>query len=100
MNLDDVLLKAIGVIRSDVRERKDMPLQGVDATIEVFPEYEEALDGIDEHSHVFVLCWLHEADRDLLKVTPRKFPQDFPKRGVFSVRSPVRPTRCRFRHRS
>ena len=68
-----------------------MPLQGVDATIEIFPEFEEALDGLDEHSHVFVLCWLHEAERDLLKVRPRKFAPDYPERGVFSVRSPVRP---------
>jgi|AGTN01.2.fsa_nt_gi putative methyltransferase, YaeB/AF_0241 family len=91
MTLSGIVLKKIGVVRSDVKERKDMPLQGVDATIEVFPEYEDALDGLDGHSHVFVLCWLHKAERDLLKVTPRKHSTEHPERGVFSVRSPVRP---------
>ncbi|HEY3274715.1 MAG TPA: tRNA (N6-threonylcarbamoyladenosine(37)-N6)-methyltransferase TrmO [Methanocella sp.] len=91
MTLAGIVLKKIGVVHSDVKERKDMPLQGVDATIEVFPEYEAALDGLDGHSHVFILCWLHKAERDLLKVTPRKFSPDLPERGVFSVRSPVRP---------
>ncbi|HUL61786.1 MAG TPA: tRNA (N6-threonylcarbamoyladenosine(37)-N6)-methyltransferase TrmO [Methanocella sp.] len=91
MTLSGIRLRQIGVVRSDVKERKKMPLQGVDATVEVFPEYEQALDGIDDHSHVFVLCWLHEADRDALKVVPRKFAEDFPEKGVFSVRSPVRP---------
>jgi tRNA-Thr(GGU) m(6)t(6)A37 methyltransferase TsaA len=91
MHLENVKLKQVGVVRSDVKKRGEMPLQGVDATVEVFPGYEEALDGLDEHSHAFIICWLHEAERDLLKVTPRKFPQDMPKRGVFSVRSPARP---------
>jgi tRNA (adenine37-N6)-methyltransferase len=91
MTLAGIVLRKIGVVRSDVKERKDMPLQGVDATVEVFPEFEEALDGLDGHSHVFILCWLHEAERDRLKVTPRKFSPDLPERGVFSVRSPVRP---------
>ena len=78
MALDQVRLRQIGIVRSDIKAREDMPLQGVDATIEVFPEYEEALDGLDGHSHVFILCWLHEAERDLLKVTPRKFSPELP----------------------
>lgn len=91
MHLDEIRLKQVGVVRSDVKDRRKMPLQGVDATVEVFPEYEDALDGLDEHSHVFIICWLHEAERDLLKVTPRKISPDLPMRGVFSVRSPARP---------
>ncbi|MGA9140303.1 MAG: tRNA (N6-threonylcarbamoyladenosine(37)-N6)-methyltransferase TrmO [Methanocella sp.] len=89
--LDKVKLRQIGIVRSDIKDREDMPLQGVDATVEVFPEYEEALEGLDGHTHVFILCWLHKAGRDFLMVRPRKFSQELPERGVFSVRSPVRP---------
>jgi tRNA-Thr(GGU) m(6)t(6)A37 methyltransferase TsaA len=91
MTLAGIVLRKIGIVHSDIKGRKDMPLQGIDATIEIFPEFEEALDGLDGHSHVYVLCWLHEAERDRLKVRPRKFSQELPDRGVFSVRSPVRP---------
>jgi tRNA-Thr(GGU) m(6)t(6)A37 methyltransferase TsaA len=68
-----------------------MPMQGVDARIEVYPEYADALDGIEHNSHIFVLCWMHEADRTACKAAPRKISPELPAKGVFSLRSPVRP---------
>lgn len=61
MALEQVRLRQIGIVRSDIKAREDMPLQGVDATVEVFPEYEVALEGPDKHTHVLILCWLHRA---------------------------------------
>lgn len=84
-------LKPIGVVHSDVSESEDMPVQGTEATIEVFEEYSDALMGLDGNSHIFVLCWLHRASRDLLRATPRKISYNLPEQGVFSMRSPSRP---------
>jgi tRNA-Thr(GGU) m(6)t(6)A37 methyltransferase TsaA len=81
----------IGIVHSSIRSRSDMPVQGVDAEIEVFPDYVAALDGIKESSHLILICWLHEADRNVLKAVARKVSGDLPERGVFSLRSPVRP---------
>ncbi len=81
----------IGIVHSGIRSRSDMPVQGVDADIEVFPDYAAALDGIGESSHLILICWLHEADRNVLKAVARKVSVDLPERGVFSLRSPVRP---------
>ncbi len=55
----------------------------------VFPEYGEGLDGIERFSHIILLCWMHKAERDVLKVHPRPRPELF--LGVFATRSPSRP---------
>lgn len=84
-------IKAIGKIVSSAKESGDIPLQGLPAEAHIFPEFSEALDGIDDHSHVFVICWMHLADRRRLKVVPKRVSADLPPKGVFALRSPVRP---------
>jgi len=83
-------LKFIGRIVSRATDSGALPMQGVGAEAHIFDQYAEALDDVDEHSHIWVLCWLHEANRDRLKVVPRRTKTDSPK-GVFSLRSPARP---------
>ena len=68
-----------------------MPVQGVAAEIEIFPDYASALSGIEENSHLILICWLHEADRTVLEAVARKVSPDLPRKGVFSLRSPERP---------
>jgi tRNA-Thr(GGU) m(6)t(6)A37 methyltransferase TsaA len=84
-------LKQIGVVRSEIKKRDDMPVYGVNAEVEIFEEFAPALSGIDGNSHVILLCWLHEADRNVLKAVPRKISTSLPEQGVFSLRSPARP---------
>lgn len=84
-------LRFIGRVVSPVKASGDLPLQGVDARIQIFDEYAAALDDIDEHSHIWVLGWLHQADRDRLKVVPKRVKTESPPKGVFALRSPVRP---------
>ena len=61
--------------------------------IELLPEFADALDGVEEQEHLWVLFWMHELaaeDRGLLRVHPRG-DRSRPKRGVFALRSPMRP---------
>jgi len=56
-------------------------------------ELSEALEGIEEFSHLFVLFWLHEMsdeDRRIMKVRPRG-RSDMPLLGIFATRTPHRP---------
>jgi len=59
-----------------------------------YPDYCDALQGLETFSHVVVLYWLHESDteekRRILRVTPKRHP-GAPELGVFACRSPVRP---------
>jgi tRNA-Thr(GGU) m(6)t(6)A37 methyltransferase TsaA len=86
-------LQAIGVVRSEAKERKQLPPLGLPATIELFPEYQPGLLHLEKHTHLWVLVWLHGAERDRLQVTPRGVCPEDPDalHGVFAVRSPVRP---------
>ena len=95
-------LKQIGVVRSGISARKQMPSLGAPAVLELFPEYGEGLLRFEKHSHIWVLAWLDQAERDVLQVTPRGVADRSAAglHGVFAVRSPARPnpiglTACR-----
>ncbi|NNK96139.1 MAG: tRNA (N6-threonylcarbamoyladenosine(37)-N6)-methyltransferase TrmO [Desulfobacterales bacterium] len=87
-------LQIIGVLHGDISNREDAPKNYSEServgSLEIYPEYEEALDGIVSGQTIVVLFWLHQAARDILKVHPRG---DMSKelRGVFATRSPARP---------
>lgn len=81
----------IGVVESEITDTHQMPLQGVRARIKIYQQYVAGLEGLEENSHIFVICWLHQAAREPLKVRPRKAGPDQPLKGVFALRSPVRP---------
>jgi len=87
-------IKPIGVIRSDLASRGAAPHQGFegapDAWLEVNSTVAEGLEGIAAGDEMVLITWLHQADRDLLKVHPRRDPNR-PLTGVFATRSPDRP---------
>ena len=87
-------LKPIGFICSDLKRRDETPRQGLDgapdAWLEVSPRFAEGLQGIVVGQEIIVVTWLHEAERDTLKVHPRG-DEGSPLTGVFSTRSPDRP---------
>jgi tRNA-Thr(GGU) m(6)t(6)A37 methyltransferase TsaA len=61
--------------------------------VEIFKEYADGLEGIEQHTHINVLYWMHKLtreDRKRLKVHPRADPTK-PLIGVFALRSPMRP---------
>ena len=85
----------IGRIRTPWATRKDCPKnpreareRGQPATVLVDDVYRPGLSGLAGHSHVIVLYWMNEARRDLIVQHPAHATQP---RGVFSLRSPVRP---------
>ncbi len=63
--------------------------RGRPASITIAEPYRAGLDGLGGYSHVIVLVWLDRASRRPL-IIRRQRHFDKP-RGVFSVRSPVRP---------
>lgn len=87
-------VRAIGMIHSALTTRRQAPKQGAygapSAWIEIDPAFAAALDGIHPGSELFILTWLHESNRDALRVHPRGDPHNA-LRGVFITRSPDRP---------
>ena len=94
MSQSRYMIKPIGVIRSGLETRREAPCQGFegapDAWVEVKQEFAEGLEGIAVGQEMILVTWLHQADRTLLKVHPRRDPTR-PLTGVFATRSPNRP---------
>ena len=87
-------LQIVGILHGDIASSEDAPKNYSEServgSLEIYPEYEEALDGITAGQTIVVLFWLHQAARDILKVHPRG-DMSRRRRGVFATRSPVRP---------
>jgi len=91
--MDTIQFKTIGIIHSPLAEAVGTPIQptgakGIEGTIEIFPEYAEALADLAGFSHIIVLFHLHLSRGFSLKTKP--FLDDTP-RGLFATRSPNRP---------
>ncbi len=84
----------IGVIHSPFKERAGTPVQPsrsqAVAEVEVYPEYSDGLQDIEDFSHVTLLFVLHCSSEYTLRVKP--FLDDR-LHGVFATRYPCRPNR-------
>jgi tRNA-Thr(GGU) m(6)t(6)A37 methyltransferase TsaA len=90
-----VTLTVIGVVRSANRRDETAPKnptearsRGEPADLLVDEPYRPGLVGLEDYSHLIVLAWLDAARRDLIQITRPSSPKP---RGVFALRSPVRP---------
>jgi tRNA-Thr(GGU) m(6)t(6)A37 methyltransferase TsaA len=88
----DAGLVFIGTIRTPWTSRLVCPRQGrADGPvcrIELFPPWDEALEGIERFERLEVLYWLHQSRRDLVRQSPANNGQTH---GTFALRTPVRP---------
>lgn len=88
----DYTMQAIGVIRSPFITLEQTPIQASRSTavgqVEVFDEFADGLQDIEELSHLILLYVLHQHSTYTLRVQP--FLDDRP-HGVFATRYPQRP---------
>jgi tRNA (adenine37-N6)-methyltransferase len=91
----DARIVFIGRVRTPWATRKDCPKnpreareRGQPGALEIDPVYRAGLAGLQGTSHLIALYWMHEARRDLILQRPAHVKEP---RGVFSLRSPVRP---------
>ncbi len=65
----------IAHVHSILKQRAGAPKQGSegapDARLKILPDVVQGLDGIRTGQEIVILTWLHEAQRDVLKVHPR-----------------------------
>jgi tRNA-Thr(GGU) m(6)t(6)A37 methyltransferase TsaA len=84
----------IGYVRSILKQRAGAPRQAwdgaPDARLEMDRAFADGLAGIEPGQDIWILTWLHEATRSVLKVHPRGDMAN-PITGVFATRSPDRP---------
>ena len=91
----NVTLKPIGFVQNEVKQPPGAGYEWekVVSTIVVDSSLSEALDGLDDFSHIIVIWWMHRiVDRGEppLKIHPRG-RLELPLVGLFATRTPHRP---------
>ncbi len=92
MSTEKIELKPIGFVKTkafgkEIRDRSNV------SEIVLHEELEEALEGIEDYSHLFVIFWMHEIseeERRIVKVHPRG-RREMPLLGAFATRTSHRP---------
>ncbi len=87
-------LAVVGIAHTPLQHRRDAPCQpgiqrGVEARIELFPEYTACADDLVGFDRVWVLYVFDRNQGWRPKVRP---PRDTQKRGLFATRGPHRPS--------
>jgi tRNA (adenine37-N6)-methyltransferase len=88
-----IAVDVIGRVRNSIRKKQREGWEDLISDIVLARVYEDALQGVEEYSHVFVLFWLSrvpQVRRGMMMVHP-KFRPDLPLVGVFATRTQYRP---------
>lgn len=88
-----MILKAIGIVRNEIKEPRHQDCKKTVSDVVVDSSLTEALDGLEEFSHIIVLYWMHRATATEplpVKVHPMGKGK-LPLVGLFATRSPYRP---------
>lgn len=85
-------LTPIGHVENAIQPGEQVSWKTVDSKIVIDAKWADALEGLEEFSHLIVLFWLDRPRRKgmPLKVRPEA-REDMPLVGLFATRSPVRP---------
>ncbi len=90
--MTEIIYKPIGIIHSPFKEQKGTPIQPTASDskgeVEVFPEFSEGLQDLEEFSHIILIYHFHLSKKASLKMKPF---MDNHKHGIFSIRAPSRP---------
>jgi tRNA-Thr(GGU) m(6)t(6)A37 methyltransferase TsaA len=86
-------IKPIGIINSAFKKAQGTPVQpafakGKKGTVEIFPEYKEALKDLEGFERIWLVFWFDRSSAPRLKVIPY---MDKAERGLFATRAPSRP---------
>ena len=98
MTLTGIQFIHIGIIHSPILEKESSPIQSsrseVEATLEIFPKYQDGLQGIEGFSHIYLFYEFHRMNPDIELVVKPLLDDQL--HGIFATRYPVRPNALGF----
>jgi len=85
-------MQPIGIIHSPFSDKEQTPIQASRSqaigTVEVYPEFSDGLQDIEEFSHIYLLYVFHNSSGYSLQIKPFLDDQEH---GLFATRYPYRP---------
>jgi tRNA-Thr(GGU) m(6)t(6)A37 methyltransferase TsaA len=87
-SMEEITIKPIGVVKNNIEESKFGGWDEVISEIILNKEYKEALDGIDDYSHLTIIFWMDQVKTCKIKHRPQGIG---PLVGILACRCPARP---------
>ena len=88
--MQEINLKPIGVVRNIVKEPRFGSFADIVSEIMVDEKFTDALNGIEDYSHVIIVYWMDKVKDYVITHRPQGNP-DVPVVGIFACRCPQRP---------
>jgi tRNA-Thr(GGU) m(6)t(6)A37 methyltransferase TsaA len=88
--MEDIVIKPIGTVKNNIKEPRFGGFDNEISEIVVDEKYTEALNGIDDYSHVIIVYWMDRVKKKVITHQPQGNPK-VPVVGIFSCRCPQRP---------
>lgn len=88
--MKEITLNPIGFVKNSVKEPRFGNFADEISEVIVDEKFTEALDGIDDYSHVIIVYWMDKVKGHVVKHQPQGNP-NVPVVGIFACRCPRRP---------
>ena len=88
--MDEISLNPIGFVKNSVKEPRFGSFADEISEIILDEKFTEALNGIDDYSHIIVVYWMDKVKEKVITHRPQGNPK-VPVVGIFSCRCPQRP---------
>lgn len=88
--MKDITIKPIGYVKNNVKKPRFGDFEDEVSEIIVDEKFTDALNGIDDYSHVIIVYWMDKVKDSVITHRPQGNP-DVPVVGIFSCRCPPRP---------
>ena len=93
MLMEPLMLQPIGYVKNSLGKRPYNEWGDTESEIILSEEYQDALYRLNEFSHIEVIFYLHEMDREFrTRIHPTGNPE-YPLIGAFATRTPNRPSK-------
>jgi len=88
----EIKLRPIGVVRVQATDEQVRQEEGeIEGELEIFPEFEPALNGLEGYSHIFLIFYFHKLRPEQIGPLRGFTLEELPTLGVFALDSPSRP---------
>ena len=88
--MKEINLKSIGVAKNSEKDPRFGSFTGIVTEIVVDEKFTDALNGIEDYSHVIIVYWMDKVKNYVITHRPQGNP-DVPIVGIFACRCPPRP---------
>ena len=88
--MNEIKFTPIGYVKNNVRELRFGDFAKEVSEIIVDEKFTEALDGIEDYSHIIIVYWMDKVKEHVIKHQPQGNPE-VPIVGIFACRCPARP---------